>query len=587
MSLPIAEHGLIGDLRSAALVGTDGTVDWFCPRRFDAPSVFASLLDDDAGHWSMAPTCEVASRTQFYYPDSAVLVTRFLTEHGIVEVQDLMPIGDGGQQLVRRVVGVRGMVGMRTEVVPRFDYGRETAGVKVVPGGLWFTDGDLALGLGATVDLSDDGTASFDLAEGETALFVLGVHDADAAPGPDLRPADVDTLFDATVAFWRAWLATSTYTGRWRERVQRSAITLKLLTHEPSGAIVASPTMGLPEQLGGQRNWDYRYVWLRDAAFSLYALLRLGFTAEAQAFVGWLTDRFAEPCDGESGPLRVMYTIDGDPPPAETELEHLAGYRGSAPVLHGNGAGDQLQLDVYGEIIDSIYLFDKYGDGISHGDWENLCAVVDWLRENWDRPDEGIWETRGGRGDHVFSRLMCWVAIERMIRMARRRGLPGDLAGWTGTRDEIYRQIMDRGWDEKRGTFVQRYDASTLDASVLLMPMVKFVAPTEPRFLSTLRAIEEELVVDTLVFRYDAEDGLDGDEGTFSMCSFWYVEALTRAGRLPEARIALEKMFTYANHLGLYAEEIGLTGDQLGNFPQAFTHLSLISAAFNLDRALG
>ncbi len=282
-----------------------------------------------------------------------------------------------------------------------------------------------------------------------------------------------------------------------------------------------------------------------------------------------------------------MYTIAGDPPPAETELAHLAGYRGSAPVLHGNGAGDQLQLEVYGEIIDSVYLFDKYGDGISHGDWENLCAVVDWLRKNWDQPDEGIWETRGGRGDHVFSRLMCWVAIERMIRMARRRGLPGDLAGWTSTRDEIYRQIMDRGWDEERGTFVQRYDASTLDASVLLMPMVKFVAPTEPRFLSTLRAITDELVVDTLVFRYDAEDGLDGDEGTFSMCSFWYVEALTRAGRLPEARIALEKMFTYANHLGLYAEEIGLTGDQLGNFPQAFTHLSLISAAFNLDRALG
>ena len=592
MTLPIAEHGLIGDLRSAALVGTDGTVDWFCPRRFDAPSVFASLLDDAAGHWSMAPTCEVASRTQFYYPDSAVLVTRFLTEHGIVEVQDLMPIDAPGeaehrQRLVRRVVNVRGTVGMRTEIAPRFDYGRERAAVQAVPGGLWFTDGDLALGLGATVDLDDGGTAEFSLAEGETALFVLGVHDAGTEPPADLRPSDVDSLFDATVAFWRHWLATSTYTGRWRERVQRSAITLKLLTHEPSGAIVASPTMGLPEQLGGQRNWDYRYVWLRDAAFSLYALLRLGFTAEAGAFVGWLTDRFAEPRDGESGPLRVMYTIDGDAPPAETELTHLAGYRGSAPVLHGNGAGDQLQLDVYGEIIDSVYLFDKYGSGISHGDWENLCAVVDWVRKNWDQPDEGIWETRGGRGDHVFSRLMCWVAIERMIRMARRRGLPGDLAGWISTRDEIYRQIMDRGWDAGRGTFVQRYDASTLDASVLLMPMVKFVAPTEPRFLSTLRAIEEELVVDTLVFRYDAEDGLDGDEGTFSMCSFWYVEALTRAGRLPEARIALEKMFTYANHLGLYAEEIGLTGDQLGNFPQAFTHLSLISAAINLDRALG
>ncbi len=594
--LPIAEHGLIGDLRSAALVGTDGTVDWFCPRRFDAPSVFASLLDDGAGHWSMAPTCEVASRSQFYYPDSAILVTRFLTEHGIVEVQDLMPIlrrndPDHRQRLVRRVVNVRGTVGMRTEVAPRFDYGRDRAGVSAVPGGLWFTDGDLTLGLGATVALDADGPADFELGEGETALFVLDVHDAGTAPPDDLRPDDVDTLFDATVAFWRDWLATSAYTGRWRETVHRSAITLKLLTHEPTGAIVAAPTMGLPEQLGGERNWDYRYVWMRDAAFSLYALLRLGFTAEAGAFVGWLTDRFTETpdsCsgDGGAGPLRVMYTIDGDPPPTEVVLDHLAGYRGSSPVLLGNGAGDQLQLDVYGEIIDSVYLFDKYGSGISHADWQNLCAVIGWLQDNWDRPDEGIWETRGGRGDHVYSRLMCWVACERMIRMARRRGLPGDLTGWTSTRDAIYTQIMDRGWDAERGTFVQRYDAATLDASVLLMPMVKFVAPTEPRFLSTLDAITRELVVDTLVFRYNGLDGLDGDEGTFSMCSFWYVEALTRAGRLPEARIALEKMFTYANHLGLYAEEIGLTGDQLGNFPQAFTHLSLISAAINLDRAL-
>ncbi|MBW0116688.1 glycoside hydrolase family 15 protein [Pseudonocardia sp. KRD-169] len=589
--LPIAEHGLIGDLRSAALVGTDGTVDWFCPGRFDAPSAFAAVLDTEGGgHWAMTPTCEVASRSQFYYPDSAVLVTRFLTEHGIVECQDFMPVGDGPQRLVRRVLNVRGEVGMRTEVVPRPGYARERAAAKAVPGGVLFTGEDLTLALGSSVALTTgdaDASAEFRLDAGESALFVLAVGDPSDDVPDDLAPSDVDALFDATLRFWRDWLTSSTYTGRWREMVHRSAITLKLLTHEPTGAIVAAPTMGLPEELGGERNWDYRYVWLRDAAFSLYALLRLGFTREAGAFVGWLTDRFTEPRDDESGPLRVMYTIDGDPSPAEVELEHLSGYRGSAPVLVGNGAGDQLQLDVYGEIIDSVYLYDKYGAGISHDDWRNLCGAIDWLREHWDRPDEGIWETRGGRGDHVYSRLMCWVALERMIRMARRRGLPGDLAGWTTTRDEIYHQIMDRGWDAERGAFVQRYDADTLDASVLLMPMVKFVAPTEPRFLSTLRAIEEELVVDTLVFRYDAPDGIDGDEGTFSMCSFWYVEALTRAGRLPEARVALEKMFTYANHLGLYAEEIGLTGDQLGNFPQAFTHLSLISAAINLDRALG
>ncbi|MCF7551303.1 glycoside hydrolase family 15 protein [Pseudonocardia sp. WMMC193] len=585
--LRIAEHGIIGDLRTAALVGTDGTIDWFCAPRFDSPSVFGSLLGADAGHWTLAPTCEVASRQQFYFPDSNVLITRFLTEHGIVEVQDLMPVlrphdPDHRQRIVRRVLNVRGSVGMRVEVAPRPDYGRTVPEACAADGGVRF-DGVGALG--STVGLTcGDGVAAadFTVSDGESVVFVL-------EPGAD-APSEDDgqELVDGTVAFWRDWLAHSTYTGRWREMVHRSALTLKLLTHEPTGAVVAAPTTSLPEQLGGERNWDYRHVWLRDAAFSLYALLRLGFMDEAGAFIRWLTDRFEDPKDGTRGPLRVLYSIDGDSDLDETELDHLDGYGGSRPVRAGNGAADQLQLDVYGEIIDSIYLYDKYGSGISHEDWANLCVVVDWLSEHWDQPDEGVWETRAGRADHVYSRLMCWVAIERMIRMARRRGLPGDIGAWTATRDAIYRQIMDRGWNGK--TFVQRYGAATLDASVLLMPMVKFTAPTEPRFLATLAAVEEKLVVDTLVFRYDVEespDGLDGSEGTFSICSFWYVEALTRAGRLEDARIALQKMFTYGNHLGLYAEQIALTGDHRGNFPQAFTHLALISSAINLDRALG
>ena len=530
-----------------------------------------------------------------------MLITRLLTDAGVAEVQDFMPVlrshdPDHRQRIVRRVVGVRGTTTVRSTLAARPDFGRSDPGVTASGAGVLIEGDGVRLGLTASTDLEVDGPdvlAEVTLAERESVVFVLEVLDPDGDAGPDDEvpgAAEADDLYRATTAYWRDWLSTSTYTGRWREGVHRSALTLKLLTHEPSGAIIAAPTTSLPEQLGGDRNWDYRYVWIRDAAFSLFALLKLGFVDEASSFMEWLSERMAEGLDSDDdlGPLRVAYDIDGNVP-EETELGHLRGYRDSTPVRVGNAATSQLQLDIYGELIDSVYLFNKYGPGISYDAWSDLTRLLEWLMANWEREDAGMWEVRGGDRAHTTSRLMSWVAVERMIRTARQRGLPGDLSAWAEVRDAIYERIMTRCWDDELGAFVQHEGATTLDAGVLLMPLVKFVAPNDPRFLSTLRVIEERLVSDSLVFRYDHEesgDGLDGGEGTFSLCSFWYVEALTRAGRLDDARLALEKMFTYANHLGLYAEQVGPTGEQLGNFPQAFTHLSLISAATNLDRAL-
>jgi GH15 family glucan-1,4-alpha-glucosidase len=604
--LPIAEHGLVGDLHTVALVGTTGTIDWYCFPAFDSPSVFGSILDaGDGGYYALRPAHDGWTSRQLYFPDTNILITRFFTEHGVGEVQDFMPIASAGtgmhrHRLIRRVMQVRGEMEYMIEVQPRFDYGRAEHEVEMQPHGVLFRSPDISLALEGAIEnamrserrierVGGGIRATFDLAGGHSQTFVLERVAADhvARPYPEHETA---AAFDATVAYWRRWVGQSGYRGRWREMVQRSALTLKLLTFAPTGALVAAPTTSLPERLGGERNWDYRYTWIRDAAFSLYGLLRLGFTEEAAAFMSWLTDRTREWKVGPSGPLQIMYGIDGRAELPETEHPSWSGYRDSAPVRIGNAAADQRQLDIYGEMIDSIYLYNKHGRPIDYETWENVRRIVDWLCENWDQPDEGIWEVRGGEKDFTYSRLMSWVAIERAIRVNRQRGLPGDIVGWLGERDRIYNQIMKKGWSEERGAFVQHYGSDVLDASILLMPLVLFIAPTDPRWLSTLDGIRDELVSDSLVYRYNVEaapDGLRGEEGTFTMCSFWYVEALTRAGRLDDARLAFEKMLTYANHLGLYSEEVGPTGEQLGNFPQAFTHLALISAAYNLDRVLG
>lgn len=595
--LPIGDHGLIGDLRTVALVGTNGTVDWYCCPRFDAPSVFAAILDADRGG-SFELAADAPARTkQFYFPDTNVLITRFFADDGVGEIQDFMPVADDSREadrhrMIRRVSCVRGSLPFRARVAPRFDYARQPHTVRTEGDRVLFESASLSLSLTASVPMETDGQdawAKFELAEGEQAVFALDrVGPGLAARGCPIAEAEEE--FTATVRYWRRWLSSSRYRGRWREVVHRSALTLKLLTYAPTGGIVAAPTTSLPERLGGERNWDYRYVWIRDAAFCVYALLRLGFTEEAESFIGFLSSHVPLSDDGDTGPLQIMYGIDGRSDLPEEELDHLEGYRGSAPVRIGNAAADQLQLDIYGALIDSIYLYNKWGDPIASDRWDELCTLVDWVCLHWDQPDEGIWETRGGRKNFVYSRLMCWVAIERAMRVAIQRGLPADIPRWREARDAIYREIMRRGWSPKLRAFVQHFDEDVLDASLLMMPLAKFVSPTDPKWLSTLDALGDGLVSDSLVYRYDPEvspDGLSGPEGTFSICSFWYVEALARAGRVDEARLAFEKMLTYANHLGLYAEEIGHTGEQLGNFPQAITHLALISAAFNLDHALG
>ena len=600
----IADHGLIGDLQTAALVTTDGTVDWFCTPRFDSPSVFATLLDaEHGGYFRVGPDTDNYVTKQLYFPDTAILITRFMTEDGVGEVHDFMPVIEGAatdrHRLVRHLRVVRGTMRFVMDIQPAFDYARKPHKLDVTENGAVFEADGMELTL-HPAGLPDGTTPDTQLTLERQRR--RAARDADAAgrgergrgPGVDGRASRAGCRSRSSIGwrttrpnFWRAWVHKSSYTGRWREMVTRSAITLKLMIYAPTGAPVAAPTTGLPEQVGGERNWDYRYTWIRDGSFSLYALLGLGYVDEARAFGGWMRRIGADLKPGELP--KIMYRVDGSSDLTEESLDHFEGWRGSRPVRVGNGAADQLQLDIYGEMLDAAYLGDVNGLQVYTEGWTGVSRLVDWLCDHWDQPDEGIWETRGGRKDFTYGRFQCWIAFDRAIRMAAHRGRPADLARWTKARDAVYQQIMDKGWNSKIGAFTQHYTTEVLDSSLLLMPLQGFIAPDDPMWLSTLKAMDKELVSDSLVYRYNpsaSPDGLAGDEGTFSLCTFWYVDALARAGRLDEARLVFEKMHTYANHLGLFSEEISSTGEQLGNFPQAFSHLSLISAAVNLDYQL-
>jgi GH15 family glucan-1,4-alpha-glucosidase len=594
---PIEDHGIIGDLHSVALVTQQGEIDWYCCPRFDSPSVFGAILDGEKGGlFRISPVDQDTRTKQLYLPDTNVLITRFLSDQGVGEVIDFMPVGaaeEDRHRIVRIVQCVRGHMHFRLDCSPRFNYGRTEHELSIDANGAVFSTDDLTLALDSPVALSEDAGgvhAFFTLEPGDRRTFVLeripdGGHSARPFPEEVCQH-----LFADTVDYWRRWLNQCTYRGRWRETVRRSALVLKLLCYRPTGAIVAAPTTSLPEGIGGERNWDYRYTWIRDASFTLYAFLKLGFTEEARDFMAFLKARALEQHSSNAGPLQIMYGIDGRHELEEFELDNLEGYRQSRPVRVGNGAAGQLQLDIYGELINSIYLYDKRGEPIDYELWKVVVELLDWLMLHWDSKDEGIWEVRGGQQHFTYSRLMSWIAFDRALRIAQTRGFPCPRIAWRETRDAIFEQIMTRGYSKDRQAFVQVLDGDVLDASTLMMVMGHFVSPNDPLMVSTLDAIRDELVTDSLVYRYNpalaADDGLSGEEGTFSICSFWWVEALARAGNLDEARLAFEKMHTYANHLGLYSEEIGPSGEALGNFPQAFTHLSLVSAALYLDRAL-
>ncbi|MFF0274049.1 glycoside hydrolase family 15 protein [Streptomyces sp. NPDC004330] len=596
---PIANHGLIGDLQTAALVSADGAVDWFCAPRFDSPSIFASLLDQErGGHFTIAPAHEDVTVRQLYLPDTAVLITRFLTPEGVGEVVDFMPVGPRPEaatdrhRLVRALRVVRGTLTFDVACRPRFDYGRAPHTLTLDGAAAAFHGPGLDVHLRSSIPLEADGRdvrGTVTLRHGETAGIVLETCAPEGAAPEPITEEALEAALEETRLFWHGWMRRCRYRGRWQSMVNRSAITLKLLIYAPSGAPIAAPTMGLPEQIGGERNWDYRYTWIRDASFSVRVLLDLGYIEEADAFRRWLGGRGRVPRPPGGEPMQIMYRVDGDPHLSEEVLEHLSGYRDSFPVRAGNGAADQLQLDIYGEFAYAMTHSSDVAELAGYEGWKGFAALLDWLCDHWDRPDEGIWETRGGRKDFTYSRMMCWVALDRGIRLATAYARPADLVRWTAQRDAILVQVMERGWNPERRAFVQHYDSEVLDASLLLMPLVGFISPRAPSWLSTLDAMDRELVTDSLVYRYNPEaspDGLRGEEGTFSLCSFLYVEALARAGRLDQARFAMDKMLTYANHVGLFAEEIGRTGEQLGNFPQAFTHLALITAAMALDEEL-
>ncbi|TDL30070.1 glycoside hydrolase family 15 protein [Rickenella mellea] len=675
--IEIAEHGLIGNMRTAALVSVDGSIESYCIPDFDSPSIFARILDKDkGGHFSITPDLHFTTK-QNYWPSSNVLQTKFLSDKGVAVVTDFLPRQANPDStkpllfwLIRRVEVIRGRMPLRMECAPAFNYARSPHKMSLVPDNsipdvtgegqsqqekALFVSDELTLDLRyisecnanmehveaphvklqpldlkAEGHLGDSVCCDLDMVEGQAVTFVLRTPpktstsraakatkaEADAL-GVSIRnlilgasklrdPEDpiltkelLHSLLKDTNKFWNSWIRRSTYDGSWKEAVHRSALALKLLIYEPTGAVVASPTFSLPEFIGGTRNWDYRASWIRDSSFTLYALIRLGFTHEANAYMEFVFGRLRH--RNPDGSLQIMYTIHGGKDLEEIELTHLDGHKGSKPVRIGNGAADHLQLDIYGELMDCIYLGQKFGKPLPYDTWLNVRELVEYVIANCDQPDLSIWEVRDKKRHFTYSKVMMWVAIDRGLRLAEKRSLPCPRRNeWLAARDKLYETIMTEAWNPEKKFFCQSFeDKDILDSAVVIMPLVFFLPASDPRFLSTLKQIlktpeQGGLTANGLVYRYDvtkADDGVGGEEGTFCLCTLWCIEALTRAGQYDHAMLEksigmFEDFLQYMNHVGLCTEEISPAGEGLGNAVQGFTHVTLISAAYNLSRTL-
>ena len=590
MSSRIEDYALIGNLRTAALVDRKGSIDWLCIPRFDSSACFASLLGtNENGRWLLAPRGGVKQVRRKYRDNTLVLETEFETESGVATVVDFMPVAERQEQtdLIRIVKGIRGQVPMRTEVVFRFDYGHTIPWVRKRDYGISAVSGPNAIAFRTAVPLnSEDYTTvgEFTISEGQTETFRLTGY-----PSYEDEPGDADPLKMLSVAEtrWRDWTARCTGEGEWRDAVVRSLITLKALTYTPTGGIIAAPTTSLPECLGGPRNWDYRFCWLRDSTFTLYALLISGYTDEARAWREWLLRAIA----GHPQDTQIMYGVAGERMLTELELPWLTGYEQSTPVRIGNAAHQQFQLDVYGEVIDTLHVARKYKLERNEDAWRLQSALMDFLESGWKQPDEGIWEVRGPRRDFTHSKVMAWVAVDRSVKEVRHGFGEGPLDRWLALRDEIHRDVCERGFDVERNAFVQYYGSKSLDASLLMIPLVGFLPAKDPRVISTVAAIERELMYKGLVLRYPTETGVDGlppGEGAFLPCTFWLADNYALAGRTQEARDLFTRLLEMRNDVGLLAEEYDpALRRQLGNFPQAFTHVSLVNTAHNLMPAKG
>ncbi len=596
----ISNYGIIGDMHSCALVSTAGSVDWCCFPRFDSDAIFCRILDwEKGGYFRIAPrNAHTVSRR--YIPGTNVLETTFTTVNGRARLTDFMPVHHDedapiepykvgeSHQIMRIIECIEGSVQMTLQCYPRFEYGsvvphlhQKNANIGFAHGG----SGAISLYCSVPLRMVDGGfIANGRLVEGQKAFAIVTYETRFSYDSRSLNSRAIEASLDEAISFWQNWSSDCTYDGPYRGHVLRSALTLKALTYAPSGGMVAAPTTSLPELIGGERNWDYRYTWIRDASFAIYGLHILGFEKEARAFKGWIQWATV----GRAQDLHIMYGLGGERRLTEVELPDLAGYRDSTPVRIGNGAYDQFQLDAYGELMDSAHLYRRFIGPIDAEYWSYLLRVLNFVLENWREPDEGVWESRAGRQHNVFSKAWCWVALDRAIKMVAALDLPGDVESWKSVRSEIRAEILEHGFNNERGVFVQSYGSDLLDASNLMLPLIGFIKADDPRMLATIRATQSELTSDQgFVYRYRGfDDGLQGDEGTFNICSFWLCDNLIMLGELDAATELFERLLEHTNDLGLMSEEIDShSGRMLGNFPQAFSHLSIINTAVQLQRA--